>query len=136
MRCTAWQVTKDGNDMFRYDGKFVANKGVVGQWTLVGQVADAAAFNPGAAPAVVENALVTDLTLKDDGSTSDPRFGWSAYTLMDTKDRQALKMTPRTINGTDYLFVEAGGFSRKDRSGWKPDHASDWKPALYVMKRK
>ncbi len=136
MRCTAWQATKDGNDMFQYDGKFVGNESVVGQWTLVGQVADIDSFDPKAAPVMPENALMSELTLKDDGSTSSSRFGWSGDTLMDTQARQALKMMTKRIGGTDYLFVEAGGFSRKDRNGWKPDHAADWKPALYVMKRR
>jgi hypothetical protein len=136
MRCTAWQATKDGNDMFQYDGTFVANRAVVGQWTLVDQVADVVSFSPATAPVAVKDALITELTLNEDGSTSDPRFGWSADNLMDTKVRQALKMTTKTIGGTDYLFIEAGGFSKKERSGWKPDHPADWKPALYVMQRK
>jgi hypothetical protein len=41
---------------------------------------------------------------------------------------QALKMTLRTINSTDYLFIESGGFSDKNPVGWK----SSW----VVMKRK
>jgi len=136
MRSTAWQASKEDNDMFRYDGTFVANKAVAGQWTLVGKVTALDAFDPAANHAPAKDALPSELSLKDDGSTSAARFGWSAETLMDTKERQALRMTPKRIGGTDYLFVEAGGFSRKDRSGWKPDHPADWQPALYVMKRK
>jgi len=136
MRCTAWQATKDGNDMFLYDGKFVSDKAVVGQWTLVGQVADVAAFSSAATPAEVKDALITELTFGDDGFTSDERFGWSADTLMDVKERQALKMTIKGIDGTDYLFIESGGFSRKNRNTWTPDHPADWTPSLYVMKRK
>jgi hypothetical protein len=135
MRCTAWQATKDGNDMSLYDGKFVSNKKAVGQWQLVGEVADVASFAP-AAPVAAKDALMTELVLKDDGSTSDQRFGWSGDNLMDTKERQMLKMITKSIDGTDYLFIEAGGFSKKNRNTWAPDHPVDWKPALYVMKKK
>lgn len=41
---------------------------------------------------------------------------------------QALMMVPKSIGGSDYLFVEAGGF----RTRQKPE----WKPQLLVMKRK
>ena len=39
----------------------------------------------------------------------------------------ALKMKTKTIDGTDYLFIEAGGFT----SG-KP---KDWHPGWYVLKQ-
>jgi hypothetical protein len=40
---------------------------------------------------------------------------------------QALKMTVKTVDGDDYLFVEAGGFNSTN--------PVDWRPPLYVMKR-
>jgi hypothetical protein len=47
---------------------------------------------------------------------------------MDLKGNQALKMEIRTINGSDYLLIETGGFNAK--------HPAGWKSAWYVMKRK
>lgn len=136
MRCTSWQATKDSNDMFLYDGKFIANGKIVGQWISIGQVAGIAAFKPATIVAPVEDALIGEMTIKADGSTSYERFAWSGNILMDVKERQALMITPKTIAGTDYLFIESGGFSKKNRTSWTPDHPADWKPALYVLKRK
>ena len=134
MRSTAWQETKEDSDMFRYDGKFVANKAIVGNWALIGEVAELAAFDPAKKLAPVQNSPLQQLTFSDNGKTDKDSYSWSGNFLMDLKDFQALKMTPRTIGGSDYLFIEAGGYSKKDRNGWKPEHASDWKPALYVLK--
>jgi hypothetical protein len=47
--------------------------------------------------------------------------------LIDIDRSQALKITPKTIGGTDYLFIEAGGFAPK-----KP---AAWQSPLMVMKR-
>ncbi|MGB2820063.1 MAG: hypothetical protein WBF17_03720, partial [Phycisphaerae bacterium] len=52
---------------------------------------------------------------------------WSGDTLMDLERNQALKMTVKTVGGSDYLFIEAGGFSARNPKGWQPP--------LYVMKR-
>ena len=38
-----------------------------------------------------------------------------------------LKITPRSIDGTVYLFIEAGGFGLKNPAGWQSP--------LMVMKR-
>jgi len=46
---------------------------------------------------------------------------------MDLDRHQALRMTVKGISGSDYLFIEAGGFSEKNPVGWR----SPW----YVMKR-
>ena len=48
--------------------------------------------------------------------------------LMDLSRYQALRMTLKPIGGTDYLFVEAGGFSDKN--------PVEWQSPLIVMKRK
>ncbi len=61
------------------------------------------------------------------GATADPTWVWSGDVLMDLNRYQALKMTPKTLAGVDYLFIEAGGFSTRN----KPD----WKSQLIVMKR-
>ena len=38
---------------------------------------------------------------------------------MDLTKYQALKMQLRNVAGTDHLFVEAGGFSTRNKPDWK-----------------
>ena len=72
-------------------------------------------------------ARTASITFKDNGETDSMTRLWSGDTLMDLTRYEALKMQIREMDGADYLFIEAGGFS----TGNKPD----WKPNLYVMKR-
>ena len=44
---------------------------------------------------------------------------WSGDTLMDLARNQALKMTLKTIEGGEVLFVEAGGFGTRNKPAWK-----------------
>jgi len=136
MRCTAWQATKASEDQFSYDGTFVPNKAVLGQWQQVGRVAVMKDFKPGAEIATDPQWPLQQLELKADGKTGQADLLWSGNTLMDVKQFVALAMTPKTIRGTDYLFVEAGDFSKKEHKGWNPDHPEGWTPELYVMKRR
>ena len=133
MLSSAWQDKQDPNnkelkadDRFHYDGKFVANPKVLGAWTPVAAVASIAAFDP-AKPANPAGVPFKEITFKDGGLTADPLWIWSGDTLMDLDRYQALKMTPRSLGGTDYLFIEAGGFSAANPAGWKSP--------LWVMKR-
>mgnify|MGYP006421261085 CR=1 FL=1 len=135
MRNTAWQASKDGNDFFRYDGNFVKNEKMVGSWSRVGVVPEISAFNSVDTLDISKGGLFKELELKANGMTHDQRFGWSGDMLMDAGERQALKMTLEKFGDQEVLFIEAGGFSKKDRKGWKPNHPSDWKPSLYVFKR-
>jgi hypothetical protein len=32
---------------------------------------------------------------------------------------ESLKMVVKTIDGADYLFIEAGGFSTRNPAGWQ-----------------
>ena len=59
------------------------------------------------------------LIFKAGGRTDNPVWAWSGDTLMDLAKFQALKMTPRHIEGKDYLFVEAGGFGTSKKPGWQ-----------------
>jgi hypothetical protein len=68
------------------------------------------------------------LTFKPDGKTDQPQLVWSGDTLMDLQKLQALKMTIEKVDGQEYLFVECGGFDRK-----QPE---DWKTPYNVLKRK
>jgi len=38
---------------------------------------------------------------------------------MDLTRHEALRIQPRTIDGTPYLFIEAGGFSHRHQPGWQ-----------------
>ena len=68
------------------------------------------------------------MTFQKDGKTADPLRVYSGDTLMDLLHNQALQMSIKTIDGTDYLFVESGGFH--------PKHGPEWKSNLHVLKRK
>ena len=67
------------------------------------------------------------MTFEDGGRTGVPFWIWSGDRLMDLTRYQALKMKLKAIGAEDYLFIEAGGFSTRNKPGWKPS----W----YVMKR-
>jgi hypothetical protein len=134
MLSAAWQQKQDPNnlelqtdhDKFRYDGKFAANPTVSGSWTTVAVVPAIEAFEP-AKPVDANRAPFKAVTFKDGGLTDSGARIWSGDTLMDLDRFQALKMTPKAIGATDYLFIEAGGFSDKNPAGWKSP--------IIVMKR-
>jgi hypothetical protein len=112
---------------FKWDGKVAASPTLSGTWTALAQVATEADFVPAKQATPPGNLRIKTLDLKNDGTTGDPLWLWSGNTLMDLELRQALNITPKKIDGTDYLFIEAGGFSDKNPKGWKPP--------LIVMKR-
>jgi hypothetical protein len=135
MLSSAWQEKQDPNnkelqtdhDKFRYDGKFTANPKVSGSWTTVAVVPAIDTFDP-AKPADANRAPFKALTFKDAGLTDSAALIWSGDMLLDLDRFQALKMTPRTIGASDYLFIEAGGFSDQNPPGWKSP--------LIVLKKK
>ena len=114
---------------FRYDGKFVPNPAIVGTWSLIGQVQEVDEFSPGKELERGRSPF-RELAIRDGGRTDSPTLLWSGNTLMNLSRYEALGIVVKTIGGTDYLFVEAGGFHRAAgiRVGWK----SPW----CVMKRK
>ena len=83
-------------------------------------------FNPGKKSGRVRSSF-TEMTFRKDSRTDKATWVWSGDILMDLNKYQALKMTVKTIDGGDYLFIEAGGFSTRNKPGWKSP--------LYVMKR-
>jgi hypothetical protein len=95
---------------------------------VISQVAEIADFDPEKRPVRARNAPFTAITFKGGGKTSEPTWAWSGGNLLDLNKYQALKMNIKTIDGSDYLFVEAGGFSTRIKPGWKSQ--------LIVMKRK
>jgi hypothetical protein len=109
---------RENAPLFRWNGTFVANPGISGAWKVVGEVAEIAAFNP-AKPVKAKRPLFDKLTFEAEARTSEPCLLWSGDHLMDLTRYQALKMELRPIGGTDYLFIETGGFSERQKPGWK-----------------
>ena len=127
MLSSEWQVVQhledrdkpEGDAMFRWDGNFVANEKLLGHWTLLTEVAEIGEFDPTAKPVRARNPVVSSLTFRNGGVTDDPTRAWSGDRLMDLDKYQALQMEVRTVGGADYLFVEAGGFSTRNKPEWK-----------------
>ena len=128
MLTSVWQLSRDEGDRLFYDGEFVLNKGLVGDWIQVSQVTSVEAFKLGEATTVPKAVALQKLTLKPDGKTDQSHLTWSGDTLMELQKLQALKMTLEKVGGQEYLFVECGGFDRK-----LPE---DWKTPYNVLKRK
>lgn len=134
MTSSAWQALQDpdANDLnpedgkFQWDGTFIANTAVNGAWKTVGIAATPADFDP-AKPKEANRAPIQTLELKPDGSTNNPLIIWSGSTLMDLRKNEALQMRIECLNGTDYLFIEAGGFQTKN--------GNTWKSPFFVLKR-
>jgi len=126
MLSSEWQDRQDPEDReksasavkYRWDGRFVNNPKISGEWKVIAQVADIADFDP-ARKTRVNRPPFSSLTLKDGGRTDNPVWAWSGNVLMDLTKFQALKMKPRNLDGKDYLFVEVGGFGNRNKPGWK-----------------
>lgn len=126
MRSAEWQANIDPESgeprtdegKFRYDGTFTANPAVAGRWTTVDEVVNITDFDPDNATRP-GRPLIGQITFNDDGSTEDPDWIWSGDTLMDIANFVAHRITPRTIGGSDYLFIESGGFDVRKPAGWR-----------------
>lgn len=127
MKSAEWQelqdpVEKDPNldpddGKYRYSGRFSENVKLIGKWNVIDQVADPEAFeNP--RPNAEFDAAYRSLSLGSGGITHDPMWIWTDGKLMNLAESEALDIQSRTINGTDYLFIENGGFSEKHPRGW------------------
>ena len=86
---------------------------------MVAQVPTIADFDP-AKKTRANRPPFTAITFKPGGRTDSPVRVWSENMLMDLNRFQALMMTPKTIAGADYLFIEVGGFGTRNKPGWKP----------------
>lgn len=134
MLSSEWQAQQDPDNReqdpdqhkFRWDGKFVANPKIAGTWKMIAQVPEIAEYDP-AERAHLRRPPFSAITFKAGGHTHDPTWAWSGDHLMDLNQYQALKMVVRTVGDEDYLFVEAGGFSTRNKPDWK----SPW----YVLKK-
>lgn len=72
-------------------------------------------MNPG-------RARIRSITFRNGGAPDSMLRIWSGDTLMDLERNEALKMIVKNIDGTDYLFVEDGGFSTRHPA----DRQSTW----------
>ncbi len=112
--------------LFRDNGKFIPNPKLTGAWTTVALVNSPGDFDPTAKPNP-DRSPIRKITFSEDGTTDSPDHFWSGNILMDLNQSSALKISPETIGGAEYLFIETGGFNSKNPIGWKPP--------LMVMKR-
>ena len=102
---------------FHWDGKFESNPQVLGAWKLVGQTETIEAFNP-AKPSAAKKPIATSLQLADKGETGNPLLIRSGDRMMDLDRYQMLLMKTKNIADKEHLFIEAGGFSTKNKTGW------------------
>ena len=71
-------------------------------------------------------ALFTKMTFKDNGRTDKTLWVRFGDILTDLNRRRVLKMTARSIGGSECLAIEAGRFSTRNRK--------ETRTSLYVMK--
>jgi hypothetical protein len=112
---------------FRYNGNLVITRDILGSWAVIDKVASVEDFTPATVKNRNPRAPFNSITFTDDGRTSHGFWLWSGDNLMDLDKYHALKMKVENVDGNDYLFIEAGGFSTRN----KPD----WKSQYYVLKR-
>jgi len=135
MLSSEWQAAQNPDDRerqasaekFRYNGRFKSNIKVLGNWNVVGEVAEIAEFDPSKRSRRPNRPPFPAIKFQNGGATDDSTWIWSGNTLMDLNRYQALKMTPKTLDGSEYLFIESGGFSTRNKLGWKSK--------LYVLSR-
>lgn len=152
MTNTTWQELQDpaktisdpNEGKFRYDGKFIPNKSVIGVWKAIGDVSSIDQFKPGEKLVPIKNTkesrhgpkglLMSEITFEPNGKTDALERLWSGDTLMYLARNyrggaayEALKMVTKTIDGVQYLFIEKGGFGNH--------HPADWKSPWIVLKR-
>jgi hypothetical protein len=127
MKSAEWQELQDpdvkdpnldpNDGKYRYSGKFTENLKLIGEWKVIDQVADPENFQAPRENPEFDAAYQT-VTLNSDGKTHDPMWIWTDGKLMDLQQSEALTIESRTLNGTQYLFIENGGFSDKHTRGW------------------
>jgi hypothetical protein len=155
---SAWAASKKESDKYVYNGKFTPNAALLGKWQTVAtaksaddyqaQLAKQAAEEakakaaaakkpagkaaPPAKPQAPPKYGIGGLVLQDAGKVGGIRDAiWSGCMLIGSGE-EALKMELKTIQGKEYLFVEAGGFGKADET--KEDEAQ-WNASYYVMTR-
>lgn len=135
MLSSDWQANLNPEDasqnpdefLFRWDGKFTDNPKIHGTWKIISEVGEVSDFDPTAKNQKARRPAFSSITFKEKGVTDSPTRAWSGDTLMDLDKYQALKMKTAIVGSTEYLFIEAGGFSNR--------HKPDWKTKWHVFTR-
>ena len=76
---------------------------------------------------VNRNSHFYEITFLPDGRTDDFKMMYSGDLLLDLVSKQALQMSIKVLEDTEYLFMEAGGFSE--------ENTGDWQTSYYVLRR-
>ena len=155
---SAWSASKKELDKYIYSGKFTPNKPLMGKWQTIAKTksaedyeaqlvkeaeqeakakAAAAKGKPvqsGKSAPTLGKADIHTLILKDGGVVEGANgLNWSGNMLINCGSNEAQKMEIKTIQGKEYLLVEAGGFMQVDET--KEDESS-WIASYYVMERR
>jgi hypothetical protein len=158
---SVWAKSKKDSDKYVYSGTFTPNKDLMGKWQTVAmaksaedyqaqlekQVADEAkakaaaeaAKLKGKTPAPAKPAPpppkfgIGSMDLQDAGKVGGPKgFVWSGNMLINGGSEEVLKMDIKSVQGKEYLLVEAGGFTQTNE---KIEDETPWDPRYYVMER-
>ena len=104
-----------------------ANEPLIGEWSLVGTTKDVDAFTPEAKLTRNSRMPYNKIRFKKNGRTDTKYTFYDNDMLLNMRNNVALRMTPKTLDGTRYLFLEVGNFNERKRESWPPTY--------YVLKR-
>ncbi len=121
MNCTAYYETMSENDKFSWNGEFQMKKNLKGNWKIIAQVKTIQDFKP-KMKSTFNRSWLKKISLLEEGKTNDNMIIWSGDTLMNLNNNHALKMVSKYIEGTSYLFIEAGGYNHRTKQGFKPEY--------------
>lgn len=136
MRDADWQAFQDPDSnidpdehLHMWDGSFTENDAAVGSWRLVDEVQEMNDFVPGERQRSRRGwrPVLEEIELENATVTSDPLFVWTGNKLLHVEELEALRVQHATVDGQDYLFVEAGDFSQ--------DRDTDWTSPWLVFER-
>ncbi|MFU8781369.1 MAG: HEAT repeat domain-containing protein, partial [Kiritimatiellia bacterium] len=127
LRNAAWQTLQDpesnidpDEDLYIWNGEVRSNPEAIGSWKVVDQVQAIRDFDPHSRqqPSGGLRPPFAEIELADDLRTSDPLLVWTGSMLLDAGRKEALAVEHAQVEGKDYLFIEAGGFSQEHPSSW------------------
>jgi hypothetical protein len=121
-----WQKTRRDSDKYQPTGRFVNAPALIGKWTVVNKVKSIDGYK-GDEDKKLRKPPYRAITFKARGKTDSGTRMWNGRILIDLARGEALEMSTELVNGEQYLFIEAGGFSES-----KP---TDWHPGYFVLKK-
>ncbi|MBT8037787.1 MAG: hypothetical protein KJO21_09605 [Verrucomicrobiae bacterium] len=104
---------------FDWDGKWQPNEKVMGNWRVVATIQNVASFDP-VKNKSAKKSFIRQIQIKRGGDTNNAMILWTGDHLLNLETYEAHKMLVRNVGGKNYLFVEAGKFSKKPRSKYDP----------------